>query len=257
MLVTWWGHSSVTVEHAGKRLLFDPVLGDSVAHLRRRRGPSPPASARLADAVVISHLHADHCHLRSLRLIEPGTPVIGPSGIADFLRRALPDKDLRCQEVVAGEQVAVGDVVVHALYADHDHRRSPVSRRRAEPLSFLIGGDGRGAAPLWFGGDTALHDGMSQVAPVGVALVPVAGWGPTLGAGHLDADQAAEAVRRLAAELAIPIHYGTFWPRGLSWLAQDQFLGPERRFEERTRRIAPRTSVRILAPSETVDTARP
>lgn len=257
MLVTWWGHSSVTVECAGKRLLFDPVLCDSIAHLRRRRGPTPPASARQADAVVISHLHADHCHLRSLGLLESGTPVIGPVGLADFLRRALPDIKLRYHHVAVGEEFAVGGVVLHALYAQHDQRRSPVSRSRAQPLSFLVNVDHRGEAPLWFGGDTTLHDGMSQVGPVGVALVPVAGWGPTLGPGHLDPERAAEAVRRLAAEVAIPIHYGTFWPRGLGWLARDQFLGPERRFEAHARLIAPHTSVRILAPSETLDTAEP
>lgn len=257
MRLTWWGHSSVTVEHAGKRLLFDPVLCDSIAHLRRRRGPSPPESARQADAVVISHLHADHCHLRSLGLIESGTPVIGPSGIADFLRRALPGHRLRCHDIAIGEELAVGEMVLHALYAAHDHRRSPVSRSRAQPLSFLINDDRRGAAPLWFGGDTALHDKMREVAPVGVALVPIGGWGPALGPGHLDPEQAAEAVRRLAADVAIPIHYGTFWVRGLGRLARDQFLGPERRFEEHVRLIAPHTSVRILAPSETLDAAEP
>jgi L-ascorbate metabolism protein UlaG (beta-lactamase superfamily) len=253
MHVTWWGHSSVTVECAGTRLLFDPVLCDSIAHLRRRRGPTPPASARRADAVMISHLHADHCHLRSLRLLEAGIPVIGPSGIADFLDRALPGNRLCCQDLAVGERIAVGNVVLHALYAAHDHRRSPVSRSRAQPLSYLVDGDHLGAAPLWFGGDTALHDGMRQVAPVSVALVAVAGWGPALGPGHLDPEQAAQAVRWLAAEVAIPIHYGTFWPRGLAWLAQDQFLGPERRFEQHAKLIAPNTSVRILAPSETFD----
>ncbi len=254
MLVTWWGHSSVTVQSAGQRLLFDPVLGDSIAHLRRRRGPTPPASARRADAVVISHLHADHCHLPSLRLIEPGTLVVGPRGIADFLSRFLRGSPLNCHELVAGEEVLIGKLRVRALKAVHDARRSPVSHSRAQPLSFLVDGDASGKEPLWFGGDTDLHDGMADVAPVGVALVPVAGWGPGLGPGHLNPERAADAIAALTADMAIPIHYGTFWPRGLDWLANDQFLGPERQFEQRARQVAPDATIRILAPGDTVDT---
>ena len=255
MLVTWWGHSSVTARWADTRLLFDPVLGDSIAHLRRRRGPTPVAHARDADAVLISHLHADHCHLPSLRLLAAGTRVIGPAGLAAFLHRSRVG--LPCEEVVAGDEVVVGELTVRALFADHDDRRAPMSRFRASPLSFLVS-DGRGdASSLWFGGDTALHDGMATVAPVAVALVPVAGWGPGLGPGHLDAERAADAVGLLSAELAIPIHFGTFWPRGLGRVADDQFLGPERRFAERSRQVAPHTAVHILSPSETLDTDAP
>jgi L-ascorbate metabolism protein UlaG (beta-lactamase superfamily) len=249
--VTWWGHSSVTVQWAGQRLLFDPVLRDSVAHLRRRRGPTPAMSARSADAVLISHLHPDHCDVPSLRLLAPGTLVIGPAGIAGFLRRSLGSSRLRCQEMVDADETMVGNLAVRALWADHHDRRSPVSRFRAQPLSFLITEIGAGGQSLWFGGDTGLHDGIGTVAPVSVALVPVAGWGPRLGPGHLDSEQAAEAVSLLSARAAIPIHYGTLWPRGLGWLANDQFLGPEDRFEASAQHVCPQTSVHILSPGET------
>lgn len=253
MLVTWWGHSSATAQWADTRLLFDPVLVDSIAHLRRRRGSTPPTEARNADAVLISHLHADHCHLPSLRLLAPGTRVIGPAGLAGFLQRTAAGSRLDLQEVIAGEEVAVGDVTVRALYADHDDRRSPVSRHRAKPLSFLVTDSRPVPSSLWFGGDTALHSGIAQVAPVAVALIPVAGWGPNLGPGHLDAEQAAEAADLLSAAIAIPIHYGTLWPRGMSWLAHEHFLGPEERFATAARAVAPHTVVHILSPGETLD----
>jgi L-ascorbate metabolism protein UlaG (beta-lactamase superfamily) len=181
--------------------------------------------------------------------------VIGPVGLAGVLHPSRGAGSLDCQEIVAGDEVVIGDLTVRGLYADHDDRRAPMSRHRAQPLSFLVT-DRRGdASPLWFGGDTALHDGLADVAPVAVALVPIAGWGPGLGPGHLDAEQAAEAVGLLCAGLAIPIHYGTFWPRGLSLVAADQFLGPERRFAEQARQVAPDTAIHILSPGETLDTA--
>lgn len=254
MLVTWWGHSSVTAQWADTRLLLDPVLRDSVAHLRRRRGPTPSADARRADAVLISHLHADHCHVPSLRLLAPGTRVIGPVGMTRFLRRSRVGAVLSYQEVVAGDEVAVGELSVRALHADHDDRRAPMSRYRAQPLSFLISDHRRDASRLWFGGDTGMHDGIATAAPVTVALVPIGGWGPGLGPGHLNAEQAADAVALLAPDIAIPIHYGTLWPRGLGWVAPEQFLGPEGRFADRARQVAPGTTIHVLSPSETLDT---
>ena len=56
---------------------------------------------------------------------------------------------------------------------------------------------------------------MADVEAVDLALVPVGGWGPTLGDRHLDPQQAAEAVERVGATWALPVHYGTFWPVGM------------------------------------------
>ena len=57
---------------------------------------------------------------------------------------------------------------------------------------------------------------MADVRPVDLALVPVGGWGPTLGPLHMDPDEGAEAVARVGARWAVPVHWGTFWPVALS-----------------------------------------
>src|SRR3712207_353601 len=44
---------------------------------------------------------------------------------------------------------------------------------------------------------------------VDVAFLPVWGWGPTLGPGHLDPPRAAEAVARIRPRVAVPAHWGT------------------------------------------------
>ena len=97
MQVTWWGHSSVTAQWAGSGscstrcwAIRSRTFGAGAA-LRRLRARSR------ADAVVISHLHADHCHLPSLRLLGPDTLVIGPRGMADFLPRSRRGSSLHCQ----------------------------------------------------------------------------------------------------------------------------------------------------------------
>src|SRR5262249_60752921 len=64
---------------------------------------------------------------------------------------------------------------------------------------------------VYFAGDTDLFGGMQELAPgLDVALLPVAGWGPRVGSGHLDPQRAAETLRLLRPRVAIPIHWGTY-----------------------------------------------
>lgn len=251
MRVTWWGHSTVRLDDAGARLLVDPVLTSFFGHLRRRRGPAPPPEVVDVDAVLVSHLHADHLHVPSLLRIGPGVRLVAPVGTRDFLRyqrsaRALAD---RCEEVAPGDTVDLGGVRVEVVGAVHDDRRHPLSRHRAVPVEFVTSGSGR----VWFGGDTELHASMAEVGPVDLALVPVGGWGPNLGPGHLDPARAVEAVRRVRARTAVPVHYGTFWPVGLDRVRREMFLPPGDRFAELAAVELPGTDVRVLAPGDSLD----
>jgi len=63
-----------------------------------------------------------------------------------------------------------------------------------------------------------------------VALVPVGGWGHTLGPHHLDPVQAADLVTRVRPTLAVPVHWGTLHPLALSATMGDRFVAPGPRF---------------------------
>jgi L-ascorbate metabolism protein UlaG (beta-lactamase superfamily) len=79
-------------------------------------------------------------------------------------------------------------------------------------MGHVIEGDG---VRVYAAGDTDLFDGMSALADVDVALLPVWGWGPSLGPGHLTPARAAEAVRVLRPRVAVPVHWGTLALPGL------------------------------------------
>ena len=251
--VTWWGHSTLSLADSGVTLLTDPVLTDRLIHLRRMAGDTP----RLAgppDAVLLSHLHADHFHLASLRAV-PGEPLlIVPRGAADLIGRGLGRAAAaRCVEVAPGEDVTVGPVRVRAVRAAHPGGRGPWSRMSAVALGFVV----EGAARTWYAGDTGLFDEMGGFGPLDLALIPVGGWGPTLHAHeHLDAAGAAEALRRVRASWAVPVHWGTFWPVGMGRVRQHMFHEPGGRFAEHAREVAPDSQVRVLAHGETL-TIRP
>ena len=85
--------------------------------------------------------------------------------------------------------------------------------RPGSAVGFLV----RGSQTVYFAGDTGLFPGLEGLAdPLDVALLPIWGWGPTLGEGHLDPERAAEAVSLLAPRIVIPIHWGSLHPLGMS-----------------------------------------
>lgn len=240
------------LEDSGVRLLTDPLLTTRLAHLRRMAGPTP-ALPGAPDAILLSHLHADHFHLPSLRAV-PGAPLlIVPRGAAAFVARGLGRVHAeRCVELAPGEETTVGALRVHAVPAAHDGGRGPWSRWRAPALGFVV----EGTARTWYAGDTGLFDAMVDLAPLDLALIPVGGWGPTLGAaGHLDAQAAAEALHRVKASWAVPVHYGTFWPVGLGGVRRQMFHDPGAAFAQHAAVSAADAQVRVLGHGEclTVD----
>ncbi|MFJ9378356.1 MBL fold metallo-hydrolase [Streptomyces sp. NPDC101455] len=247
--ITWWGHATCTIEDSDTRVLTDPLFARRLAHLRRRRGAVPPPEARRADLALVSHLHADHLHLPSLAGLAPGTRLLVPRGAL----RAVPGlrrlRQLRIDEVAPGDQTRVGDLVVRAVPARHDGRRLPVGPHRSPALGYVVEGEAR----TYFAGDTGLFDDMAkEVGPVDVALLPVGGWGPYLGEGHLDAGRAAQALARLAPRSAVPVHYGTYWPIGMDAVRPHEFHTPGDEFVRIAAQLAPSVSVHRLGHGESV-----
>jgi L-ascorbate metabolism protein UlaG (beta-lactamase superfamily) len=245
--VTWLGHATVLLETgrpAQVRLLTDPLLRGRVAHLRRH-APSPGATVAVepVDAVLISHAHHDHLDRPSLRqLARPETQIAVPRGAAPLLRGL---RFGRVHELRAGERVEVRGVEVEAVPAWHAVRRFP-SRVAHDALGFL-------AERIWFAGDTDLHPEMEALrGRVDVALLPIWGWGPTLGPGHLNPASAARAAALVAPELVVPIHWGTFLPIGARRRHGAVLSEPAQAFAAQVARAAPGVRVATLAVGESL-----
>ena len=238
------GHATTLVNVAGVRLLTDPLLRNRVAHLRRA-GKVDPAILRGVDAVLVSHIHYDHLDMPSLQRLGKEMPVVAPRGAGALIRRKAGITNVL--ELRPGEQIEIGAVTVKATHAAHDPGRLPFGVR-AEPLGYLIEGGGRS---VYFAGDTDVFAGMADLSPVDVALLPIGGWGPTMGPGHMDPGRAAEAAGLLGARVAIPIHWGTYYPIHLGAQGPPDFLQtPPSRFERAILECTPTTEVRVLQPGE-------
>jgi L-ascorbate metabolism protein UlaG (beta-lactamase superfamily) len=239
--ITYVGHATVLIECGGVRLLTDPVLRGRVAHLRRH-GPVPKPPPRV-DAVLISHLHHDHLDVASLRRLASRPRVVVPKGAGG----AMAGTGVPAEELAAGEATEVEGLRIEAVRAEHPSRRWPLAGPDAEPLGFVIGE----SPSVYFAGDTDVFPEMGRLAPVGVALLPVAGWGPKLGPGHMNPERAAHAVALLRARVAVPIHWGTLHPsltRPGEW-----FTSPGEEFAAQVAAVAPEAEVRVLRPGESTE----
>ena len=96
---------------------------------------------------------------------------------------------------------------------------------------------------------------MGELAPLDVALVPIAGWGPRLGPGHMNAARAAQAVALLRARVAVPIHWGTLHPR--TTRRGEWFTSPVEEFAAQAAELAPESEVRVLQPGESTSITAP
>ncbi|MCV2394830.1 MBL fold metallo-hydrolase [Actinotalea sp. M2MS4P-6] len=250
MKLTWWGHASVLVVLEGISVVADPVLRARPG-LLRHVAPPPSVAWQRPDAVVLSHLHHDHCDLPSLRALDAPV-VLAPLGAGAWLRR----KGVRpAQEAAIGETVRIrhGGTVT-TVRAEHHGRREPFGPV-AESVGHIVAGR---RTATWLAGDTALFDGMRdlpELAPRGVidlAVVPIWGWGPNLGPGHMDPDQAAQAVAMVRARHAVPVHWGSLHPAGMHWAMSHHLHTPGWRFAEAVSRHSPQTEVHLLAHGDTI-----
>jgi L-ascorbate metabolism protein UlaG (beta-lactamase superfamily) len=238
--LTYVGHATTLIELDGVALLTDPLLRERFGHVRRIA--APVRELPRADAILISHAHRDHLDRPSLRRLPHDLPVLASRAAAEVLRN-----DGRPLTALApGEQARVGPVEIVATPAVHDGRRTPVGRPR-EALGFLV----RGSVRLYFAGDTDVFDGMRALSPgLDVALLPIWGWGPRVGPGHLNPERAARAAGLLRPRVAVPIHWGTYASPAVRWRSDP--ARPARDFERLAAVHAPGVAVPVLAPGQSL-----
>jgi L-ascorbate metabolism protein UlaG (beta-lactamase superfamily) len=240
--IEYVGHATVLVDLDGVRLLTDPLLRNRVAHLRRA-APVSARTGRGVDAVLISHAHYDHLDLPSLEKLGKKLPVVVPKGLGGLLRKRRFEAVIEVEE---GETFSIGDLRIRAVPAEHDGSRGPFGAT-AEPIGYVVSG----SKSIYFAGDTDLFEEMHDLGPVDVGLIPIWGWGPGLGKGHLDPERAAEAVARIHPKLVVPIHWGTYFPIHLGLTGRPGFVDlPPAEFVTALAKTAPDVEARVLRVGE-------
>ena len=236
------GHATVLIELDGKRILTDPVLVPRIGPLVRVAAAPAEELFERIDLVLVSHAHHDHLDRRSLRMINRDARAICAAPAA----RAIASAGLSPEPLEPGEALRVGDLEVVATEAHHDGRRWPVLGGSGS-VGFVV----RGSRSIYFAGDTDLFDDMRDIEGIDVALLPVAGWGPRLPAGHMGPEAAADAAALIGPEVAVAIHWGTM--RRVGMRLRGPLDAPARRFLAELERRAPAVRGAHLDPGEALE----
>ena len=240
--IRFLGHATVLLEVSGIRILTDPFLREGLGPLERHGRRPEQADLGDIDLVLISHGHADHFDRASLTMLGTRTTILVPRGLGDVARRWVQGE---VRELVAGERLDFGPASIEAVPARH---WIAPGAPHADPLGYLVDAGPR----IWFAGDTGPFSELDRLAGrVDTALLPVWTWGPHLGPGHLGPRSAAEVVKRVGPSVAVPIHWGTLYPRRLHRVWRGPLIEPGDRFAAQVARLAPGTDVRVLRPGET------
>ena len=235
------GHATTVLELGGVRIATDPLLRTSLGPLERHGAPPEARWFDDLDAILVSHGHPDHFDPWSLGRTAGRGAVVVPRGLGRAAARAV---DGEVVEVVAGERFAIGRVEIEVVPARH--WMTP-GTPRALPVGYLL--HAPGSPSVYFAGDTGWFPGLDRLAGrVDVALLPVWTWGPHLGPGHLGPRSAAEVLGRIGAGGAVPIHWGTLYPRRLSRVWDRPLRQPGLRFAGHASQFAPAADVRVLQP---------
>lgn len=160
-----------------------------------------PEGAEKADLILISHEHFDHCSPDDLKkLVSPQTTLITIPLCKDKLS-GLAVKEIRY--VKPGDSLEAQGVKVEVVPAYNINKfRSPgipFHPPADNKVGFVIEVDG---VRIYHAGDTDNIPEMQNLKNIDLALLPVSG------TYVMTAEEAAEAVKIIKPQIAIPMHYG-------------------------------------------------
>src|SRR5215212_8782646 len=184
--IQWLGHASFRISVGRAHVYIDPY----------RVADDAPS----ADLILITHGHYDHFSPQDVeKLTKRETWLVGPAAVAERVsgqvHRIEPGETLD-DELVRGIHVSA---VAAYNTSKRDADGNPFHPRDAGWVGYELN---VGGERLYHSGDTDVIPEMDNVTGVDVALLPVSG------VYVMTAGEAAEAARRIAPRVAVPMHWG-------------------------------------------------
>ena len=179
MEIKWLGHASWKIKTGGKTIYIDPYEGEY---------------DEVADLVLSTHHHDDHCKPDKVKKVKGGDTVIVATPECGK-KLGSPVKTLK-----PGESAKFGDVTVEAVEAYNYKRfRSPGQpfHPKGIGVGYLVKAEGK---TVYHAGDTDFIDEMKELKDIDVMLVPSGG------TYTMDNPEAADATIAVNPKTAVPMH---------------------------------------------------
>ena len=224
----WWlGQSGFLVVQAGRALLLDPYLSDSLTkkyagtdkpHVRMTERVVAPERLDFVDLVTASHSHTDHLDPETLQPLARANPrlvLVCPEAIRTTARErsGLPGERIIGLDAGGPSSSFIphpSSFSFHAVPAAHESVELDASGRHRF-LGYVVK---VGPWVLYHSGDTVRYDGLAELLRpfrIDVAVLPINGRAPERRvAGNLNGAEAAQLAKDIGAGLVIPCHYDLF-----------------------------------------------
>ncbi|MFA0733106.1 MAG: hypothetical protein LKKZDAJK_002677 [Candidatus Fervidibacter sp.] len=181
--ILWLKHDAFLLRGKGVTVAIDPY--------------QPSKVPERADLVLVTHDHFDHCDPEAIRQIaKPDAVVVAPQSAAAKLQGIGTVQVVKAGDVLMEKGVTVKVVPAYNVRTD---------RQRFHPKTY--GGVGYlitlAGKVIYHAGDTDVIEEMGQLGQVDVALLPVSG------TYVMDAQEAAEAVKKIRPAHVVPMHWGS------------------------------------------------
>jgi L-ascorbate metabolism protein UlaG (beta-lactamase superfamily) len=179
--INWLGHSGFMIKGEGKTIYIDPyVLPEKVNF------------EDMADIILITHEHYDHCNPDSIRKLrkEDTTTLIPEKCSLKFRGDA---RRIMEGDVLTGG-LAIKDMDIEVVPAYNMNKQN---HPKGIGVGYIIKVEG---IRIYHAGDTDLIPEMKEIT-ADVALLPIGG------TYTMDESEAAEAAAAIAPKIVIPMHY--------------------------------------------------
>lgn len=175
MKITWLGHATFRIETSGKTIYIDPYV--------------LPKGSPLADIILITHDHYDHCDPSKVNEIRTETTQIITT------EKSAGKLEGNVKTVKAGDSLEVGGIRIRAVEA---YNMNKPFHPKGVGVGFIIESEGK---KVYHTGDSDYVPEMNSLQGLTAVLVPIGGT-YTMGI-----EEAKQAVLVMKPKIAIPMHY--------------------------------------------------
>jgi len=216
--LTWFGHSAFLLEMDGKKILIDPMFGESpsphpLVGGKRYSEELPIEIEKLPfiDAIILSHDHYDHLDYGSIQKLKSKVgEFYTPLGVGNHLRAWGIDEN-KIHELNWWDSIMFENIELVCTPARHFSGRGILDRSSTLWASWVIKGSSK---KIFFSGDSGYDDHFKEIGkkfgPFDISLMECGQYNEDWRAIHMMPEETVQAAIDLKSKLMMPIQWGAF-----------------------------------------------